>query len=253
MGNMSQSQITCFKNVSELTEAAAQLMGDGIRSRVEEAGACFLVLSGGGTPGPVYKRLAEQDLAHQIDWTKVFIRFGDDRCVPPGNSLSNYKMARDTLLDRVPIPPGNIARIQGELDPQRAADIYATEIGDREQDMVILGMGEDGHVASLFPHTPGLDGDSLPSVIVTQSPVPPVRRVSVTLGVINAARSVIFLIAGKKKAGILARVFKERQQDYSDLPAAMVRPGNGPLIWLIDRAAAGELGFELEMGRAMNF
>jgi 6-phosphogluconolactonase len=249
---MNKKQITCFRDISELIEAASRLIADGIRARIEEVGTCSIALSGGGTPGPVYERLAKPVLADQIDWAKVFISFGDERCVPPDSELSNYKMAKEALLDHVPIPPGNITRILGELEPQLAADIHVGEIGTGKPDIVILGMGEDGHVASLFPHTPGLD-DPSPSVIVTQSPVPPARRVSITLHVINGARSIIFLIAGEKKAGILSQVFKEREQGNPRLPAARVRPRNGSLIWLVDQAAAGELGFEPQMGTTTSF
>jgi 6-phosphogluconolactonase len=161
-------------------------------------------------------------------------------------------MARVALLDHLPIPVRNITRIQGELEPRQAADIFTNEIAYRKQDIVILGLGEDGHAASLFPNSAELD-DPSKWVIVTESALHPMMRVSIAFRVINAARTIVFLVAGKKKAGILAKVFQEREIENPHLPAAMVRPTNGSLIWLVDYGAAGKLDLNLEIGKAISF
>jgi len=249
---MSKREITCFRDRSELIEGAARLIADGVCARIQTVGKCYVSLSGGSTPQPVYERLAEPDLADQIDWTKVYISFGDERCVPPNHPESNYRMARVALLDHLPIPVRNITRIQGELEPHQAADLFKNEIAYRKLDILILGIGEDGHAASLFPHSAGLD-DPSKWVIVTESPFQPKMRVSIAFRGINAARTVIFLVAGKKKAGILAKVFQEREMENPQLPAAMVRPTNGSLTWLVDLEAAGKLDLDLEMGEATRF
>jgi 6-phosphogluconolactonase len=250
--DVSKREITCFRDMSELIEGAARIIVDGIRARIETVGKCYVSLSGGSTPKPVYERLAKPDLADQIDWAKVYISFGDERCVPPDHPESNFRMARVALLDHLPIPVRNITRIQGELEPHQAADLFTNEIAYRKQDIVILGLGFDGHAASLFPNSAGLDAPSK-WVVVTESGLQPTMRVSIAFRVINAARTVIFLVAGKKKAGILAKVFQEREMENPKLPAAMVRPTSGSLTWLVDYEAVGKLDLNLAMGETTSF
>lgn len=237
---MTEEQIIYFEERSELTETAARYIAEEIPPCIERKGHCHLLLSGGSTPAPVYAWLAKPELADQVDWTRVHIGFGDERCVPPHHPESNYRMVREALLDHLPIPVGNVARIKGELDPHLAAEKLAEKVAYRKQDIVLLGLGEDGHVASLFPHTPVL-GDPAPWAVVTESSASPTKRISVTLRVINAAHRVLFLVTGEHKAAILAKVFEERQSEPFHLPAAMVRPQTGSLFWFVDARAAGGL------------
>ena len=183
-----------------------------------------------------------------MNWSQTWLFFGDDRCVPPESPDSCYLMARETLLDHVPLPQAQVLRIHGEWPPQRAADGYALDIrahfrdGGRSWprfDLILLGMGDDGHTASLFPGMPALAvRDQL--VVATGVPDyvrPQVARVTLTLPVLNAAARVMFLVEGAKKAGAVAQALSNRQP-AAPPPAAMVRPGEGTLTWLLDQAAA---------------
>lgn len=185
-----------------------------------------LVLTGGSTPRGAYARLAARD---DIDWARVEVLFGDDRCVPPDDPDSNYRMARETLLDHV--PAGRVHRIQTELGAERAAREYEKIVAAVPRfDLVLLGMGTDGHVLSLFPGGPELGSDRL--VVASRSPAPPVERVSLTLRAMERARQAAFLVKGERKRAALRRVL----DGDPDLPAARVQ---GP-IWFVDAAAAGD-------------
>lgn len=228
-----------------LYDAAAEMVATHIRQAAEARGACRLALAGGSTPRPLYRRLSQPDLAEHIPWKQLDVFWADERCVSPEHEASNYRMAQEALLDHVPIPAGQIHRIQGEIEPLRAAAHYADLVGDDPLDMVLLGMGSDGHTASLFPDTPEL-GHDIRRVVVTRSPVPPIDRVSLGLTAINAARLVVFLVVGPGKAAPLAEVARQLASPAPRLPAAMVRPTSGALHWFVDDAAAAELP-ELEV------
>ena len=203
---------------------------------IESRGRFTLVLSGGSTPRRLHEALAEED----VSWSDVHVLFGDERCVPPDDPASNYRAAREALLDLV--TAGTVRRIEGELPPEVAAARYEAEIAAVPRlDLVLLGMGTDGHTASLFPGGPELL--EARRVVASRAPVPPLNRVTLTFPPINSAREVVFLVSGEGKAEVLAEVL-----EGSDLPAGRVRPEGGELLWLVDREAAGKLPEERRAG-----
>lgn len=207
-------------------------------------GRWAVALAGGGTPRPIYARLAEAGYAQRIDWSGVHIFFGDERCVPPGDPRSNYRMAREALLDHVPLPPENVHRMRGEDDPALAALAYEQEIRRLFRtaalpafDLICLGMGDNGHTASLFPGTASLrEQERL--VVPQYVEVMQTWRVTMTAPLINAARHVAFFVEGAGKAEMLRRVL-HGPYDPDVLPAQMIQPTHGQLHWLVDAAAAG--------------
>jgi 6-phosphogluconolactonase len=201
------------------------------------------VLAGGSTPKATYGILA-RDYAERIDWSRVHVFFGDERNVPPDHEDANYRMAREALLDHVPI--GGVHRMRGELPPDEAAAAYEVELREffgaeklPRFDLILLGIGGDGHTASLFPETPALE---VHDRWVVANPVPKLdtTRITLTVPVINAARSVVFLAAGEDKAEALKEIL-EGDADPREYPAKLVQPPGGP-EWMLDRAAAGSLG-----------
>jgi 6-phosphogluconolactonase len=208
---------------------------------VEAAAAgAHIVLTGGSSPRRAYEIVAERD----ADWSGATAWFGDERCVPPGHPDSNFAMADHALLSRLSKPP-TVKRMQGELDPDAAAGDYEAEVraalgGDPRWDLLLLGVGPDGHTASLFPGKPEVEERGRLVVGVPLAGMEPqVPRVTLTLPALNAARAVVFLVTGEGKADIVPRVFG-RSPDTS-LPAAMVRPRFGSLTVILDEAAAAKL------------
>lgn len=225
-------------NANDLARRAAELI---VRAAQQTDARFSVALSGGSTPERLYALLAVPEFASQIVWSRVHIFWGDERCVPPDHPDSNYRMARETLLGRVPIPPENVHRIVGELDPPQAAALYEqhlqTFLGDKPRfDLILLGMGNDGHTASLFPHTPALH-EQTRWVVANHAPAQPSWRVTLTPLAINAAAQVVFLVAGSEKAETLRRVLNGPYIP-DELPAQLVQPSNGELTWMVDRAAA---------------
>ncbi|MDA2915877.1 6-phosphogluconolactonase [Nitrospinae bacterium AH_259_B05_G02_I21] len=247
---MRTRKVVIFDDAASLEEEAAQQVVRAVRNAVARRGECRLALSGGSTPRGLYTRLAEEPHRERVDWSKLHLFWGDERCVPPDHPESNYRMVHEALLARVPLLDGSVHRIPVELGPDRAAARYeeAIRAGSGEAvprfDVVLLGMGADGHTASLFPDTPALSEERR-LVVPTVAPTPPHDRVSITLRVINAARLVAFLVVGPDKARTLARVLADegRTSDGS-LPASLVRPRTGRLLWLLDKAAAAHLAME---------
>lgn len=221
------------------TEAAGKIAETGAAA-IGERGTFALALSGGSTPRATYEHLARANL----DWAKVHVFWSDERCVPPANPESNYGMTRAALLDQVAIPAANIHRIPGELEPAAAAAAYRDEIdahfgagGIPRLDLVLLGLGEDGHTASLFPGTEAVKrGDEL--VVENFVPLLDQWRVTMTYPFINGARKVIFLVGGDHKAQVVKELIESKS---SRLPASAVRPMSGNLVWLLDKAAASLL------------
>ncbi len=216
-----------------VAERFVALAGEAVAAR----GRFVVALAGGRTPRAAYALLATDPFASRVDWARVHVFWGDERCVPPDHPESNYRMARETLLDQVPIPPARVHPIQGDLPPARAAVAYEEELGavlgpEGRFDLVLLGMGSDGHTASLFPGTPALEERDRAVVAVY---VERLRawRVTLTLPTINAARHILFVVSGAEKARALARV-----RAGEPLPAGRVRPAGGGPTWLVDRAAA---------------
>ena len=233
---------TVVDTPAALAEDAADLFVRIAADAITERGRFMVALAGGATPRGLYARLAAEPFRARMDWHRTWVFFGDERCVPPTDAESNYRMARETLLAHVPVPPGQIFRIDGEAaDAARAAEEYerrlraAFEPGLVRFDLILLGMGLDGHVASLFPGSPALDEkDRLVIAVETRAAVV-AKRITLTPPVLNAARRVLFLIAGAEKARSVADVLRN---PASSLPGARVRPTEGVVTWLLDRAAA---------------
>jgi len=209
---------------------AVALLETSANDAIAARGAFNLALSGGNTPKPVFEAFAKRD----IDWDKVVITFGDERCVPPDDEQSNYLMARRTLLDAIPIPAANVLRMKGEIDPTEAAREYEAELRARagggvfRHDLILLGMGPDGHTASLFPGTPAL-AERERLVVENYVPKMSMWRITFTYPLIDAARHVCFLVNSAGKDAILDEVFS----GTSDYPCAAVAPTDGRLTWLL--------------------
>lgn len=237
---MSRPRIRRFPDLASLVSGAAEDLIDCVERAIAEQGSCRIAMAGGSTPRPVYRRVAAPDLASRIEWDKVQVFWGDERCVPPTDPASNYRMVYDELLSRVSIPERNVHRIEGERSADEAARAYMKTLGQEPFDLVLLGMGDDGHTASLFPDTPGL-GHQQDRVVATVAPAAPADRVSLTLRAINEAVAVRFWVSGAAKAQRVAEVFQQIESGNPELPAARVRPRSGRLLWLMDAAAAEKL------------
>jgi 6-phosphogluconolactonase len=235
----SGATVRVFPTPEALTEAAARFVLDSAATAIAERGIFRIALAGGSTPRVLYARLALPDISGGVDWPHWHVYFGDERAVPPDDDASNYRMARHALLDRVPLPADNVHRISGELEPALAAERYASELGEAPLDLVLLGMGDDGHTASLFLDCT-VDRESR-LVVATKSPVKPHDRISLTLRALNQARAVLFLVTGASKAARLESVLSELARDAPSFPAAKVRPTSGALYWFLDAAAASRL------------
>jgi 6-phosphogluconolactonase len=242
----SKPEITVYPDRSAFIAGAAGLMATLAAEAIAVHGRWTVALAGGGTPRPIYARLAEAGNAQHIDWSRVHVFFGDERCVPPDDPRSNYRMAQEALLDHVPLPAGNVHRIRGEDDPALAA--LASEQAIQRLfrtsapppfDLICLGMGDNGHTASLFPGTSSLHQRER-LVVPQYVEVMQTWRVTMTASLINAARHVAFFVEGAGKAEMLRRVL-HGPYDPDVLPAQMIQPDHGQLHWLVDAAAAGLL------------
>lgn len=233
-----------FPDKDQWVAGAAAFVAENAQAAIAARGQWKVALAGGGTPKPVYQCLAN-DYAQLVDWSRAHVFFGDERCVPPDDERSNYHMARVALLDRVPIPPQQIHRMKGEDDPAPAALAYEMALQRCFRtsqppafDLICLGLGDNGHTASLFPGTASLREKThwaIPQYVeVMQS-----WRITLTLPVINAARAVAFLVQGADKAAVVQRVL-HGPYDPDVLPAQRVAPAPGELHWLLDAAAANE-------------
>jgi 6-phosphogluconolactonase len=233
-----------YESASSLQYNAASAIVRFLNEAIAMRGSASLVLSGGSTPKAVYEMIAAEPAS--VPWKNVRLFWGDERCVPPTHPDSNYRMTRDALLSRIAIPDQNIFRIEAELEPRRAAENYAAVMrnefrltdGDIPRfDVVMLGLGEDGHTASLFPGTTILD-ESRKIVAEVFVPKFNAHRISMTFPAINNARTLLFLVSGSGKAGILRAVLEKEPNNY---PAQRVKPTHGSLYWLVDAAAAANL------------
>lgn len=241
------ANIQVYPSNDGMVKAGANLFQDLATTAISERGSFSVVLSGGGTPLPLFELLATDKSADLLDWSRIHFFWGDERTVPPANPESNYRQANQTLLLPRLIPPQNVHRIMGELDPGQAASLYQKEIIDWFQDsppifdLVILGMGGDGHTASLFPGTRVVSnpGD-YQMVAANQVPQHDTWRITFTPELINTARTVIFLVSGQKKAEILKQVL-EGPFLPDVYPAQLIKPDPGNLIWLVDQKAASYL------------
>jgi 6-phosphogluconolactonase len=226
-------EIEIAPDTRSLAERAARrflhLLGSALRIRDRFT----VALAGGSTPRQLFSLLAEK----KLDWEGVHFFWGDERCVPPDAADSNFRMADESLLSHASIPEENIHRIHGELPAEKAAIEYKDELHrffgyqTPRFDLILLGLGDDGHTASLFPGSPILQ-DKARWVAAVEHPLPPL--------VLNAAAYILFLVSGEKKAGRLAQVLQGPFHP-DRLPAQVVEPGNGHVCWLVDQAAAGKL------------
>ncbi|HZC19261.1 MAG TPA: 6-phosphogluconolactonase [Rubrobacteraceae bacterium] len=234
---MSPPNVHVFETPQALAEAVAGALAEEAARSTRERGRFAVALAGGSTPKRAYELLATR-YRDALDWSKVHVFFGDERAVPPDHEDSNYRMAQRTLLSGVPV--GSVHRMRGELDPREAAALYEEELkaffdGPPSLDLILLGIGEDGHTASLFPHTPALD---VSDRWVVENPVEKLGtiRITLTFPAINAARKATFLVTGEGKAEALREIL-EGDSDPHDYPAKLVRPVSDP-VWMLDRAAA---------------
>ncbi|RXH57945.1 6-phosphogluconolactonase [Granulicella sibirica] len=230
------------------TAEAGALLFSETASQVSQArGRVRIAISGGSTPKTMFKILADPKYPYltETPWDKIDLFFVDERTVPPTDSDSNYRMTRENLLDFVPLPPAQVHRIEGELDPEVAASKYESDLRNSFKlegaetptfDLLFLGMGDDGHTASLFPHTEGLNEISR-LAIANHVPQKDTWRVTLTWPVINQSRDVAFLIEGSAKAKLLNEVFTGPYQPET-YPSQIIRPASGKLTLLIDKAVA---------------
>jgi 6-phosphogluconate dehydrogenase len=242
--------VAIFSDDDTLMRAEAERLVALGRDAIAARGRFLLALAGGSTPRRLYELLSKPPFVDRIDWSRTHVFWGDERCVPPDHTESNYRMARDALLDRVPIPSENVHRMRGEDDPERAAEAYERLLheffGQNEGpppqsfDEVLLGMGADGHTASLFPGTPPLtEGPRWVMAQHVERPQP-MWRITLTPVVVNAAADVSFLVAGAAKAQRLWEVL-EGGAEHETLPARLIRPTEGSLHFWVDAAAGARL------------
>ena len=240
--------IRIFDDLETLSQAAAEMFADLANRAIVSHGRCSVALSGGHTPRRMYGILADAPFRDQIQWQAIHVFWGDERCVPLDDPRSNAQMARQILLSHVPIPANHIHPIQGDLPAALAAFNYETELRDffRDQtpifDLILLGLGDNAHTASLFPHTPVLDEKErwVDEVYVAEQHI---YRVTLTAPLINQAKEVIFLVSGADKANALQGVLEGAYQPH-DLPAQLIRPNGVHPIWLVDKAASHKLAVE---------
>ena len=216
--------------VSESAHSAQRATAELLAGAAARGG--HIAVSGGETPRPAYETAAR--LAP--DWSRTELWWADERCVPPKDQRSNYRLVRETLLDRLDRSPAVEHRVRGELRPQRAADEYDRELRGVGFDLVLLGIGPDGHTASLFPNDSALAEETRRAVAVRRADG---SRVSMTLPVLNAARTIVFLVVGDEKAAAVARAFAGEPSPAT--PASLARSTSGSTIVLLDRAAAAGL------------
>jgi len=240
---MVQISLKVFPDAKMLAEAAAQAVAETLALSLQQFNAAWVILAGGSTPEATYRLLAEEPYRSRLAWEKLGVFFGDERGVASDHALSNFRMANEALLSRVPLPAEAVHRIQAELGVEKAAEVYQDEIRRATTepwprfDLLVLGMGADGHTASLFPGSLALTiNDAL--VTFSEAPQEPRSRVTLTLRALNSARSVVFLVAGVDKAGALAQVLGGGD---CQLPAARVKPRRGQVAWFVDEAAASRL------------
>ncbi|HEX6292504.1 MAG TPA: 6-phosphogluconolactonase [Herpetosiphonaceae bacterium] len=245
---MTHRQIRIFPDAAALADAAARYIVERAQAAVAEHERFTIALSGGSTPRAVFERLAEPSLMAQMPWTKTYVFWSDDRAVPLDHADSNYRIACEALLSHAPLPKDHIKPMLGlGEDLDAAARHYERVIrtivpgSPPRFDLVLLGMGPDGHTASLFPHSPQLDAaDALVVATPVASLKPHVRRVTFTAPLINAAAKVLFMAAGADKAATLQQVL-EGPSRPADLPSQLVAPRSGTLVWMLDQAIAQEL------------
>ncbi len=239
-----------WNSPADVAQAAARIFTDAVVQAAASQGVARIAISGGTTPKAMFGVLADpsQPFLESIPWDKLQLYWVDERCVPPDNTESNFRMTEEAMLSKVPLPPENIHRMEGELDPKEAASRYESVLRNTMRlegaelpvfDLVLLGMGDDGHTASLFPHTDALHEMSR-LVVANHVLQKETWRITLTWPVINQGRQVAFLIEGAGKAEILGEVLTG-PKDPERLPSQLIRPANERIQFFLDEAAAGKL------------
>lgn len=248
-----RDNVEVFPSGAELAVGAAERFIAAAAAAIAVTEAFSVALSGGSTPHALFMLLASPAYSRRVDWSRVHLFWGDERCVPPDDEASNYRMARETLIDHVPLRAENIHRIRGEDPPAAAAERYERELREAfatptgapglaagsRFDLVLLGLGTNGHTASLFPHCQAVR-EQTRWVMAENIEMLQMWRITLTPAIINAACEVLFIVSGGEKSAVLRRVlYGVRETD--DLPAQAIAPAPGRLHWLVDAAAAAEL------------
>ena len=244
MENAVTKDIRVFPDTLSLARAAAAIVAAAAAEAIAAAGRCSLALSGGTTPRLLFHCLGSE-YRDTISWQRVHLFWADERVVPPDHEQSNFGMVNAELLRKIAIPPGNIHRIRGELLPQAAATAYEMDLESYfgkavlpRFDLILLGVGEDGHTASLFPGSDAL-AEKQRLTVPALSPVAPHWRITLTLPVLNNAARIVFLVSGPAKAGIISAILGAGADN--PYPAGLVNPARGSLAWLLDKEAAAGL------------
>ncbi len=239
-------EIIICRDVDGLSRKAAEQFVALARQAIAARGRFAVALSGGSTPKALYSLLATAEFSEQLDWRQIHLFFGDERCVAPDHAESNYRMVAESLLTKIAIPDKNVHRMAGELAPEVAAAAYAAQLTgffDLKEDqpprfdLIFLGLGEDGHTASLFPDSSALH-ETEALVAPTYVEKLKAHRLTLTLPTINNAGQISFLIAGQSKVGIVKSIFTGQN---TEAPAARIKPSHGKLTWLITQDAAAAL------------
>jgi 6-phosphogluconolactonase len=239
------NRVRICTGMEELSLVAAQLFVKAAQNAVASAGRFAVVLSGGHTPELTYRLLGQEPCRGRVNWQETHVFWGDERCVPRDDARNNAAMAFETLLDHVPIPRSHVHPIATEKSPEHAADHYEKLLREffrdlpARFDLVFLGLGDNGHTASLFPHTPILDEQDrwVKEVYLAEQHM---YRVSLTAPIINQAATVAFLVSGRNKSRVLRQVLLEPPRPQ-ELPAQLIHPTDGDVVWLVDEDAAADL------------
>ncbi len=235
--------LTIAADETAFAKKAAQTVLEAVTAAVRAGGACSVALSGGSTPKKFLALLAQPYYRERVPWPQVFFFWADERCVPPDHPESNYRMAEEALFSKVPVPKSNLFRIPAEMDPPSSAArayeqtlrLHFKSSNLPKFDLILLGLGEDGHTASLFPDTPAV-AEKVRWVAANYVEKLSAYRITLTFPVINNAARVVFAVGGSAKAAMMKEVLAEKTGRR--LPAQMVAPVSGELVWLVDKAAA---------------
>jgi 6-phosphogluconolactonase len=236
-------RVEVWRDLSEISERASELLIGLAREAASDSAAFTLALSGGSTPKALYELLVTDSKRSRIPWEQTHIYWTDERCVPPTDSQSNYRMGYEAMLENLDLRPEQIHRMRGEDEPQHAAEAYAAELseqfgsGDPRFSLILLGMGDDGHTASLFPGSPALV-DTKHTVAANYVEKLSAHRLTMTFRTLNAANTIMFLVSGESKAKALNAVFASKDIEDRSVPSRLIKPTKGELIWLVDEDAA---------------
>lgn len=243
-------EIIVARHGEEWAQKAAEFIRTASKQAIESSGRCVIALSGGSTPRTLYQALRSPEWNTRLDWSRIVFLFGDERCVPPEDPDSNFGMAQRELFQPLNLPHDRVHRMKGEYpDPTTAAEEYENTLRHITTcpapavpriDLILLGLGDDGHTASLFPGTAAVHERSK-LVTVGHAPTGITHRLTLTLGVLNRAAVVLFIVTGAGKAEMVRRVIESESETDRALPAARVSPESGRLVWILDQAAAQRL------------